>query len=226
MDEFFDDALNIKKRAKRRLLKVTYPDGKTVCYNSTTRTFMEVLRRIGVEKLQQVDFKIANIPFISQTLYPKYQDYQKELVHGWYVMTQSDSGQKYRQLLIIKEMFNLDFKVELGEDFETDKAKSFSKGKKPKSDLLVAFPDGEYVGGLNPIDTYKETLQKIGMDAIMRRHIEFGGKPLIATSQLMQCYEEIAPGRWLHIPNSTKEKVKFLKVIGSFMHVDLEITII
>ena len=225
MEDYFEDPV-VQMRAKKRLLKVTYTDGKSVCYNNTTMTFMEVLRRIGIEKLQHIDFKISNIPFISQTLYPKYKEYQKELVAGWYVMTQSDSGQKYRQLLAINELLGLDFKVEIGEDFEPQKIKMFQKQGKSKSNLLVTFPDGEHIASFSSGDTYKEALQKIGLDKIHRKGIEPGGKPLISSSQLLKSYEEVEPGKWLHIPCSNKEKAKILKVVGAYMQLALEVTVI
>jgi hypothetical protein len=94
------------------------------------------------------------------------------------------------------------------------------------SALLVKFPDGEYIGGENPIDTYKETILKIGIDELKRRRIELGGKPLIATTDITKAYTEIEPGVWLAIPTTTKEKVKYIKIIGSFMRIPLEVTII
>ena len=225
MEEYFDEKIS-HKRAKKRLIRVTFEDGKSICYTSTTMTFMEALRRIGVERLLSVDFKVSSIPFITQTKYPKYEKYQKELVRGWYVMTQSDSGQKFRQLLAIKDLLGLDFKVELGDDFETDKVKTFQKAKKSKGALLVKFPDGEYIGGENPIDTYKETIQKIGIEELKRRHIELGGKPLIAHTDVTKSYTEIASGTWLAIPSTTKEKAKYLNIIGLCMHISIEVTII
>ena len=225
MEDYYDDPI-VQKRAKKRLLRVTYPDGKQVCYSSTTMTFMEVLRRIGIEKLQHVDFKISNIPFISQTLYPKYKEYQKELIRGWYVMTQSDSGQKYRQLLAIKDILGLDYTVEIGDDFEPQKVKTYQKHGKTKSDLLVTFPDGEHIASFNSGDTYKEALQKIGLDKILKRRINLGDKPLISSSQLLKSYEEVEPGKWLYTPCSNKERAKVLKVVGAYMQVALEITVI
>ena len=225
MEDYINEPI-VQKRAKKRLLRITYPDGKLVCYSSTTMTFMEVLRRIGIEKLQHIDFKISNIPFISQTLYPKYKEYQKELIRGWYVMTQSDSGQKYRQLLAIKDILGLDYKVEIGDDFEPQKAKTFQKQSKSKSGILVTFPDGEHIASYSSIDTYKEALLKIGLANILKRRIELGGKPLISSNQLLKSYEEVEPGKWLHIPSSNKEKAKILKVVGAYMQVALEVTII
>jgi hypothetical protein len=189
-------------------------------------TFMEALRRIGIERLQSVNFKVSGVPFITQTKYPKYEKYQKELVRGWYVMTQSDSGQKFRQLLAIKDMLGLELKVELGDDFETDKVKTFQKERKGRGALLVKFPDGAYIGGENPIDTYKETILKIGIEELRRRHIEFGSKPLIANTCITKAYTEIAPATWLAIPSTTKEKAKYLKITGVFMRIPLDVTII
>ena len=192
MEEYFEEKIS-HKRSKKKHLRVTFEDGKSICYTSTTMTFME---------------------------------YQKELVRGWYVMTQSDSEQKYRQLLAIKELLSLDIKVELGEDFETDKVKMFQKSKRSRGALLVKFPDGEYIGGENPIDTYKETILKIGIDELKRRRIELGGKPLIASTDVTKAYTEIEPSVWIATPSTTKEKVKYLKIIGSFMRIPLEVTII
>lgn len=225
MEEYFEEKVS-RKRGKKKLLRVTFEDGKSICYTSTTMTFMETLRRIGIEKLKDLDFKVAHIPLVSQEVYPQYKEYQKELVRGWYVMTQSDSEQKYRQLLAIKDLLSLDIKVELGEDFETDKVKMFQKSRKGRGALLVKFPDGEYIGGENPIDTYKETLLKIGIVELKKRRIELGGKPLIATTDITKSYTEIEPGTWLSIPTTTKEKAKYLKIIGSFMRISLEVTII
>jgi hypothetical protein len=225
MEEYFDENIS-HKRAKKRLIRVTFEDGKSICYTSTTMTFMEALRRIGIERLQSVNFKVSGIPFITQTKYPKYEKYQKELVRGWYVMTQSDSGQKFRQLLAIKDMLGLELKVELGDDFETDKVKTFQKERKGRGALLVKFPDGAYIGGENPIDTYKETILKIGIEDLRRRHIEFGGKPLIANTCITKAYTEITSGAWLAIPSTTKEKAKYLKIIGVFMRIPIDVTII
>jgi hypothetical protein len=67
---------------------------------------------------------------------------------------------------------------------------------------------------------------KIGIDELKRRHIEFGGKPLIAHTDVTKAYIEIASGTWLAIPSTTKEKAKYLKIIGVFMRIPLDVTII
>ena len=224
--EDFEDLNKQKHRAPKRLLRVTFPDGKELCYKNATVTFMETLRRIGIEKLQTIDLVCSHIPLIGKEFYPKFKAYQKELGNGWYVMTQSDTDQKFRQLLSIKQQLNLDIKIEMGTDFETDKCKMFQKSKKMSNCLLVKFPDGEYVGGQNPIDTYIEALKKIGFETLLKRNVQIAGKQLITSSKMYNGQVEIESNKWLTIPGLTKEKIKSLRVIGSYMHLDLEITLI
>lgn len=221
-----DSLIKNKKRSKKRLLRVTFEDGQSICYANATMTFMETLRRIGIEKLRLVDITVAHVPLVSQQLSPKHKAYQKELVKGWFVMTQSDSDEKYRQLLAVKEQLNLDINIEIGTDFEKDKVKLFSKERVTKGSLLVSFPDGEFIGRTNPIDTYKDVILKIGLKSISAKNIEFLGKPLIAFSQVTNNYVEIDKGKWLYVPGTTKEKAKCLKILGLLMRIQYDVDII
>lgn len=215
-----------KSRAAKKLLRVTFSDGKTLCYKSATVTFMETLRIIGIERLQMINLEVSHLPLISQELYPQLEDYQKPLVRGWYVTTMSDTEQKYRQLLSIKAQLGLDLIVEMGSDLETDNTKFFQKSHKAKESLLVKLPNGEYIGGESPKETFIETLRLIGFEALAKRKIEISGKPLISATCQFKGQIEVESNRWLYVPGLTKDKVKCLKVIGAFMSIKLEITTI
>ena len=215
-----------KSRAAKKLLRVTFPDGKTLCYKSATVTYIETLRIIGIEQLQKIKLEVSHLPLISQELYPQLDGYQKPLVRGWYVTTMSDTDQKYRQLLSIKSQLGLDFTVEMGSDLEADNTKFFQKSHKAKESLLVKFPDGEYIGCESPKETFIETLRHIGFDALAKRKIELSGKPLITTTSQFKGQIEVEPNRWIYVPGLTKDKVKSLKVISAYMSIKLEITTI
>lgn len=220
------DEIIFTKKAKKKLLRITFADGSVVCYKSATVTFMETLRRIGIEKLKDLDIECAHIPLISETLYPKFKDYQKPLVRGWYVMTQSDTEQKYLQLLSIKNKLNLDYTVECGDDFEASTTKLFQKSKKSTESLLVKFPDGEFIGGEHPKDTFIDAIRKIGVDDLARKGIEIAGKPLFTTSQVYKGQIEMDKNKWLMMPSTTKDKAKAIKVIGAIMRINLDVTLI
>jgi hypothetical protein len=217
---------DLHERAKNKKLRVTFSDGKVLCYKSTTMTFMETLRRIGIGALQNIYLECCHLPLISQEMYPRYKDWMKPLVRGWYVNTQSDSEQKYLQLSSIKQQLGLDIKIEIGTDFEVDKSRGFQKSHKRKNCLLVKFSDGHYVGGENPIDTYLETINEIGVSEIQRKGITCSGKYLITSSKLYSGQIQVGTNQWLVVPPQTKDKMKLLRVIGALMHIKLEVTVL
>ena len=113
----------------------------------------------------------------------------------------------------------------MGTDFITSDAKVV-KQKKKNIKLLVKFPDGEYVGGENPIDTFIDTIWKIGVEEVKRRGMEYCGKPLITTVKQYNGQIQVGENRWLTIPPQTKDKAKMLVVINAVMRLNLEVSII
>ena len=91
---------------------------------------------------------------------------------------------------------------------------------------MVKFPDGEYVANDSALDTYLETIWKLGIDDIMRKHLTWGGKDLITTSQVANGQIQVGERRWVMVPNITKDKAKLLRVVAAMLHIKLEITII
>lgn len=218
---------NTRQRAKRKLLRVTFTDGKVFCYNNATTTFTEVLRYIGPDKVATVGLEANRYPLVLKDVPEGLKKGCEPLDDGWYAnLRGSDTNIKYRQLLLINTSLKLNMKVEMGSDFETTKKVQFGRVRKYRESLLVQFPDGTFVGGENPIDTYRDTITKIGADVIQRKGIEIAGKQLISLSKLYSNQEEIGYHQWLTIPGTTKEKVKWLNSIALRLHLKLEITTI
>lgn len=212
-------------REAKKKLRVTFPNGKVICYKSATVTFMEALRSIDIEELQKVDLQIGHLPIISQECYPKYKAYMKEFRKGWFVNTQSNTDQKYIQLKSISQQLGLGLVVEVGADFAVDQSKGFQKSR-TKESLLVKFPDGNYIGEESPIQTFIACIEKIGIDAIRRKQVPMQGKELITLSQENKYQQQLSNGQWLNIPNTTKDKVKILKIISIMVGIKLEVTTI
>lgn len=53
-----------------------------------------------------------------------------------------------------------------------------------------------------------------------------GNRQLFTSTNKYKGQIDINNGKWLTIPNTTKDKYKIMKVIGSITHTDFEITII
>lgn len=68
-----NDILRLK--AKRKYLRVTFPNGEVICYNNATATMIAVLNRIGEEKFPLISLEMCHLPLVSREIYPKYKEY-------------------------------------------------------------------------------------------------------------------------------------------------------
>lgn len=211
-------------RAKKKLLRVTFPNGKVLCYKNTTETMIATMQELGVDIMSKVKLELCHLPLLSKEIHPKYKEWMKPVCDGWYLNTQSNSDSKFLQLNAINEQLSLGLKVELGEDFETQENPNKEKRIKYKDKLLVKFPDGQYFANNSSTDTFLEVIWEIGVDKIKQKEMSWCGKPLITTSKMFNGQVQIDNKRWIIVPNTTKDKVKLLRVIGAILRINMEIT--
>ena len=211
--------------SQKKLLRTTFPDGTIICYKNATMTFVESLRKIGVEKLQNVHLDIYKRPIITREIYTGYEADIKPLDNGWYVFACGDSSEKFIRLKSIVNQLGEDIVVEIGTNFETSNIKGFSKTKKKIGDLLVQFPDGEYIGGISPKETYIQTIIKIGIDTIYYKGFEDHGQELVTRYNTYK--GQVQSGdKWITIPTQTKDKISALERISQKLDLKLKMTII
>jgi hypothetical protein len=186
-------------------------------------TFVDALKMIAPERFHDVKLENCHLPLISQELYPRFKKWMKPIGEGWYVNTQSDSDQKYMQLVSIKQQLGLDWKIEVGSVFTPSEDKVPQRKKREAQKLKVKFPDGTCICDANPVDTFMHTIEKIGVETLMRKGAQYSGKPLITPTKQYNGQIEIGDKLWLVIPPQTKDKLKTLKIISATMRLDLEI---
>ena len=160
---------NVRQRKLRRLLRISFPDGKVLCFKSATMTFVEALSMIGSERFQEVKLESYHLPLISQEIYPRFKEWMKPIGDGWYVNTQSDSDQKYMQLVSVKQQLGLDWKIEVGADFTPSDDKVPQRKKREAQRLMVKFPDGTCICEANPVNNFVHAIEKIGVETLMRK---------------------------------------------------------
>ena len=199
-------------RAKKKLLRVTFPSGKVICYKSTTDTMVAVLQELGEDVISKIELELCHLPIVSKEIYPKYRKWMKPICDGWYINTQSNSDSKFLELKSINDQLSLNLKLELGADLDAEDKPDKEKRTKSKDKLLVKFPDGQYFA--------------IGIDNIKRKDLSWGGNPLITTSKMFNNQVQVDSQRWIIVPNSTRDKIKLLRVIGAMLHINMEISTI
>lgn len=60
-------------RAKRKLLRVTFPSGKTICYKNVADTMIATLQELGTEVISDIKLELCHLPLLSKEVYPKYK---------------------------------------------------------------------------------------------------------------------------------------------------------
>ena len=217
---------NLRQRARKILLRVTLPDGRVICHSNATLTLIDALIGIGSDYYSQIKTECCHLPLLSKEIYPRYKEWMKPIADGWLVNTQSDTRQKYMQLISIKSQLGIEMEVELGMNFITSDVKVEQKSKKKDDKLLVKFPNGEYAAGENPIDTLIDAIWQIGPENIRRKELEYKGKPIITLSKQFNGQIQVGQNYWLTVPGLTKDKYKMLRIIDVMMKLGLEISII
>lgn len=221
-----DEKVGRREYSQKKLLRVTFPDGTVICYKNVTMTFVEALRKIGVDKLQNVHLDVYKRPIITREIYEGFEADIKPLDNGWYVFACGDSTEKYLRLTtIIKQLEIEGITVEIGTDFETSNVKGFSKARKKVGGLLVQFADGEFIGGESPKDSYIQALSKIGLDTICYKGFEDRGEELVTRYNKYKGQVQ-SGGKWITIPGQTKDKIRALERISQKLNLGLKITII
>ena len=215
-----------RTRAKKKYLRVTFPNGEELCYKNATSTMIATLNKIGEDKFPLIKMELCHLPLLSREIYPKYKNYTKPICDGWYLNAQSDSDSKFLQLKAINDQLDLGLKIELGDDFETQEEPEKEKRSKTKDKLLIKMPGGGYIANDSALETFLETVWQLGIDEIRKKELSWGGNPLITRTKIANNQVQVDSDRWIIVPNTTREKVKLLRVIGAMLHVKMEINVI
>lgn len=215
-----------RTRAKKKYLRVTFPNGEEICYKNATSTMIATLNKIGEDKFPLIKLELCHLPLLSREIYPKYKKDMKPICDGWYLNAQSNSDSKFLQLKAINDQLDLGLKIELGDDFETQEEPEKEKRSKTKDKLLIKMPDGEYIANDSALETFLETVWQLGIDEIRKKELSWGGNQLITRTKIANNQVQVDSDRWIIVPNTTRDKVKLLRVIGAMLHVKMEINVI
>lgn len=99
------------KRPRMRL-KIILPGGKVLSSNTAAETMVRFVKYIGPKKVRELGIKCCNIDLVSDKLHNIYSAQQQFLGNGLFLLTQSNTPTKIRQIQQIAEAFNLDIKIE------------------------------------------------------------------------------------------------------------------
>ena len=94
-------------------LRIAFSDGTVIQERNAAETFVAFVRRVGVERVRSLGLKQCKIPLVSNTIDKKYGDKQKPLGNGWYLMTNTSTQSKLKDIEYIARAFNIKVKVDI-----------------------------------------------------------------------------------------------------------------
>ena len=94
-------------------LKIIFADGTVIHDVWEAETFVAFVRKVGVERVRSLGLKQCKIPLVSNTIDKKYGDKQKPLGNGWYLMTNTSTQSKLKDIEAIAKAFDIKVKVDV-----------------------------------------------------------------------------------------------------------------
>lgn len=94
-------------------LKIIFADGTVIQERNAAETFVAFVRKVGVERVCSLGLKQCKIPLVSNTIDKKYGDKQKPLGNGWYLMTNTSTQSKLKDIEAIAKAFDIKVKVDV-----------------------------------------------------------------------------------------------------------------
>lgn len=101
--------LSFHKKSPKTNLLVTFPSGKTIKNKLAMDTFCEVIEIIGAEIVSSLNIRCCGSNLVSKIKNSEYR--QKKTKNDFYIITQTSTKQKKKQLEFISQKLNLGLKI-------------------------------------------------------------------------------------------------------------------
>ena len=211
----------LSSRAPKKKIRVAFADGTVLCYKNATTTYIEAIKKIGPSTFAQAGLEIGKLPVVTTECYDKYKGYMFDLGDGWWVNTQSDSSQKYLQLLSAKSKLGLDYEIQMAEEFDTY-SETEAKRPRKRDTMCVVFGEDDYIFENHSEDAFVKAVERIGAEWIMQRCLEFMGKDIVTRYNKYPKQRSLAGGLWVTIPATTKDMRRCINYISQKLNLGIE----
>ena len=103
-----------RKRQKKFIVRVIYPDGHAICSKMVWETLYDVVKYAGVQRVRKLGLWIRGANIISDQVEEddRYRNSQKEVEPGIYLQTCSTTDVKYEQIKEINKQLSRGLKIE------------------------------------------------------------------------------------------------------------------
>ena len=207
-------------RESPKKMRVTFPDGEVICYRRVVNTFIDTIKKIGPERIASLGLEVRNYPLVSREKIALFKDNSKPIDGEWYVITESDTWQKYMQLRGISSQLGLGLDIVLADGFDNYDDAPRGLVRKQKAPFSVSFPDGVVFTGAVPRETFVKEVEKIGLELLAQKGLVCMARQIVTRFQKYPNQEKVG-NHWVTVYATTADKAKVLKYIKAHLGVDL-----
>lgn len=221
-----EDGIKAPKLPKSKI-RVTFPNGESICYRHAKDTVIDVLRRIDPSKYEEIKFESNGVRLITNTVRKEDEKCKESICEGWWYLNKlANTDDKVYQLTEINRVFGLDLKIESGANLKvTNYVKSPKRSVRPKKKIRIRFKDGRVLDDDKYLVVFRDFVRYVGVDKIARREILWNGEPLVTTTNVNNNRAKLGENKWFLEPRYTKEAQKIISVIAAHCHINNEIEI-
>ena len=101
------------KKSAAKKIKITFANGKVIKEHFVADTLFEFVKYVGIERVRNLNIIVSRIPLISSTLDEKYASQQKPFGNGYYLMTNTSTLTKIKEINYIANKLGIELIVEI-----------------------------------------------------------------------------------------------------------------
>ena len=105
-------ANRIAENSKKTIIKVTFKSGEQICCPKAADTMIEVIRRIGYDKVKNLGIEMYGCPIVSNKKMRADQYTWSQAEPNIYIFTHSNTDKKISQLHEISDALSLGLRIE------------------------------------------------------------------------------------------------------------------
>ena len=220
-------------------LRVTFPDGTMIWHQVAIDTFIETLRKIGLNRIPEVGIIHSGYNLVSKEKRPtKPGSIWQHESDGWYIYSNTSNSVKINDLKEISKYFDLGLIIEEGKpgkevgeittpynSAEVIRITPLNLKDSTKRDLRITV-NGKVFQEKNAIQTFIEALKFIGLDNVAKVGIYCSGYNLVDTRQRLdgnRKWQQQEGNKWVYVYFSNTDKAKYLMQIADFLKVNIKI---
>ena len=94
-------------------LRVQFPDGTVLCHTTAIDTFKAVLRRIGLQRVHDLNIQHAGYNIVSKVKRPSDGHIWQHELDGWYIYSNTQNRTKMDDLRYISDKLHLGLKIDV-----------------------------------------------------------------------------------------------------------------